>query len=190
MKVLKLSTLNTGHFYPQEIFLVLIFFRGWVDSSSIVRPERLCQCHYDTIGNRNRDLSVCSVVTQPTAPPRAPFFKGRLKSGNACYHSVQNILSSSLLSKNLKIKIYRTIILPVACRCEGSSLTLVEERRLREFENRRLRKVFGPVTEQWRRPRNEQIYDKNSSSNIIWVIKSRRMRWSGLMVRKGDRKAA
>jgi len=54
--------------------------------------------------------------------------KSRLKSGNACYHSVQNLLSSSLLSKNLKIKIYRTIILPVVLYgCETWSLTLREE---------------------------------------------------------------
>ena len=61
--------------------------------------------------------------------------KSRLKLGNACYHSVQNLLSSSLLFKNLKIKIYRTIILPVALyECETWSLTLREERRLRVFE--------------------------------------------------------
>ena len=61
----------------------------------------------------------------------------RLKSGNACYHSVQNLLSSRLLSKNLKIKIYRTVILPVVLYgCETWSLTLQEERKLRVFENR------------------------------------------------------
>jgi len=71
--------------------------------------------------------------------------KSRLKLGNACYHSVHNLLSSRLLSKNLKIKIYRTIILPlVLYRCETWSLTLREDRRLRVFENRVLRKVFGP----------------------------------------------
>ena len=71
--------------------------------------------------------------------------KSRLKSGNACYHSVQNLLSSSLLSKNLKIKIYRTIILPVVLYgCETWSLTLREEHRLRVFENRVLRRIFGP----------------------------------------------
>ena len=71
--------------------------------------------------------------------------KSRLKVGNACYYSVQNLLSSSLLSKKLKIKIYRTIILPVALNgCENWSLTLREERRLRVFENRVLRRVFGP----------------------------------------------
>jgi len=81
--------------------------------------------------------------------------KGRLKSGNACYHSVQNILSSSLLSKNIKIKIYRTVILPVVLYgCETWSLTLREERRLRVFESRVLRRVFGPkmdeLTGEWR----------------------------------------
>jgi len=66
--------------------------------------------------------------------------KSRLKLGNACYYSVQNLLSSSLLSKNLKIKIHRTIILPVVLYgCETWSLTLREEHRLRL-----LRRVFGP----------------------------------------------
>jgi len=71
--------------------------------------------------------------------------KGRLKSGNACYYSVQNLLSSSLSSKNLKIKIYRTIILPVLLYgCETWSLTLREERRVRVFENMVLGRIFGP----------------------------------------------
>ena len=80
--------------------------------------------------------------------------KSRLKSMNACYHLVQNLLSSSLLSKNLNIKIYRTIILPVLYGCETWSLTLREECRLRVFEKRVLRSIFGPkrdvVTEEWR----------------------------------------
>ena len=70
--------------------------------------------------------------------------KSRLKVENACYYSVQNLLSSSLLSKKLKIKIYRTIKLPIVLYgCETWSLTLREERRLRVFENRVLRRVFG-----------------------------------------------
>jgi hypothetical protein len=70
--------------------------------------------------------------------------KSRLKLGNACYYSVQNLLSSTMLSKNLKIKIYRTINLPVLYRCDAWSLTLREESRLRVFENRVLRRIFGP----------------------------------------------
>jgi hypothetical protein len=69
----------------------------------------------------------------------------RLKSGNACYYSVQNLLSSRLLSKNLRIRIYRTTILPVVLYgCETWLLTLKEECRLRVFENRVLRRIFGP----------------------------------------------
>ena len=71
--------------------------------------------------------------------------KSRLKLGNACYHAVQILLSSSLLSKNLKIKIYITTILPVVLYgCETWSLTLREKRRLKVFENRVLRRIFGP----------------------------------------------
>jgi hypothetical protein len=66
--------------------------------------------------------------------------KNRLNSGNVCYHSVQNLLSSCLISKNLKIKIYKTVILPVVLYgCGTWSLTLGEERRLTVFENRVLR---------------------------------------------------
>jgi hypothetical protein len=68
-----------------------------------------------------------------------------LKSGNACYHSVQNFLSSSMLPKNLKVKIYRNkIFLVVLYGYETWSLTLREERRQRVFENRVLRRLFGP----------------------------------------------
>jgi len=86
--------------------------------------------------------------------------KNRLKSGNACYHSVQNLLSSMLLSKNSKIKIYRTIILPVVLYgYENRSLTLREERKLRVFENMVLRRIYGPrrdeVPGEWRRLHNE-----------------------------------
>ena len=71
--------------------------------------------------------------------------KSRLKSGNACYHSVHNLFNYSLRSKNLKIMIYRTIIFPIILYgCETWSLTLREERRLRMFENRVLRRIFGP----------------------------------------------
>ena len=71
--------------------------------------------------------------------------KRRLKSGNACYYSVQNLLSSSFLPNNLNNKIYRTIILPVVLSgCETWSLTDREERRLRVFENRVFKRIFRP----------------------------------------------
>jgi len=68
----------------------------------------------------------------------------RLKSGSDCYHLVQNLLSSSLQSKNVNIKIYKNTISLVLFRCETWSLTLREEGRLRMFENRVLRRIFGP----------------------------------------------
>jgi hypothetical protein len=69
----------------------------------------------------------------------------RLNSGNACYNSVQSLLSSRLPSKNIKIRIYKTIILPVVpFGCKTWSLTLREEHRLRVFENRVLRRISGP----------------------------------------------
>jgi hypothetical protein len=103
---------------------------------------------------------------------------------------VQNLLSSSLLSKNLNIKIYRTIILPVVLyECETWSLTLREERRLRVFENRVLRRVFMPkrdeVTWEWRMLRNEELNDLYSLPNTVRVVKSRRMRLAGYVAPMG-----
>jgi len=108
--------------------------------------------------------------------------KSRLKSGNVCYHLVQNLLSSSLLSTNFKFKKYRTIILSVVLYgWETWSLTLREECTLRVFENRALRRIFGPerdeVTREWRKLHNEELNYLYSSPNIIWVIKLRRIRW-------------
>ena len=119
--------------------------------------------------------------------------KSSLKSGNACYQSVQNLLSSNLLPKHLKNKICRTIILPaVLYGCEIWSLTLREEGRLRVFGNREVRRIFGPrrdkVTGEWRGLHNEELNDVYCSSNIVRVIKSRRMRWAVHVARMGERR--
>jgi hypothetical protein len=105
--------------------------------------------------------------------------KRRLNSGNACYHSVQSLLSSRLLSKNIEIRIYRTIILPVVMYGrETWSLTLREVHRLRV-----LRRIFSPkgdeVTGGWRKLHNEELHRLYSSLRIIRMIKSRRMIWAG-----------
>ena len=97
--------------------------------------------------------------------------KSRLKSGNACYHMMQNLLSSSLLSKNIKLKIYRPIILPIVLYgCETWLLTLREECRLRVFEKRVLRRIFGhkrdEVTGDWRKLHSEELNDLYSSPSI------------------------
>jgi len=69
-------------------------------------------------------------------------------------------------------------------------LTLREERKLRLFENRVLRRIFGPrreeVTEEWKSLHNEKLNDMYCLPNSVWVIKSRRMRWAGHVARMGE----
>jgi hypothetical protein len=99
-------------------------------------------------------------------------------------------LSSRFTSKNLKIKIYKTVILPVVLyECETWSLTLREEYRLRVFENRVL--IFGPKREEdgsWRKLHNDDLHSLYSAPNIVRVIKSRRMRLTGHVTRMGKRR--
>jgi hypothetical protein len=121
--------------------------------------------------------------------------KRRLSSGNVRYHSIQSLLSSRLLSKNLKMRIYKTIISPVILYGrEIWSLTLREEHRLRVFENKVLRSIFGPkrdeVTGGWRKLHNEELSDLSSSPSIIRIIKSRRMRWAEHVARMEEKRNA
>ena len=102
-------------------------------------------------------------------------------------------MSSNLLSKYLKIKIHRTIILPVVVYgCETWSLTLREERRLKVSEHRVVRRIFGPmrdeVTGEWRKLHNEEINGLYSSPSIVCVNKLRRIRWAGHVVNRGERR--
>jgi hypothetical protein len=97
-------------------------------------------------------------------------------------------LSSRLLSKYVKIRIYKTIILPVVLYgCETWSLTVREEHKLRV-----LRGLFGPktdgVTGGWRKLHNEELHNLYSSPSIIRIIKSRRMRWTGHVARMGEKR--
>jgi hypothetical protein len=104
--------------------------------------------------------------------------KRRSNSGNVCYHSVQNLLSSRLLSESANIRICKTIILLVVLYgCETWSLR--EEHGLRVFQNRMVRRIFGLMRDEvmggWRKPHNDELRDLYSPPSITGMIKSRRM---------------
>jgi hypothetical protein len=111
-----------------------------------------------------------------------------------CYHSVQKLLSFHLLSDIVKIRIYIIILPVVLYRYETLSLALREKHRLRVFENRVLRRIFGPkrdeMTGGWRKLHNEELHSLYSSTSKIRLINSRRMRWSGHVGRIGAKRNA
>jgi hypothetical protein len=116
--------------------------------------------------------------------------KSRLNLKNSYYHSVHSLLSSRLLSRNVKVKIHKTIIMSVVLyRCETWSLTVREEHRLRVFENTVLR-LFGlkrdEVTGEWRQLCKEDLHNLYTYLNIIRQIESRRMRWVGHLAHMGE----
>jgi hypothetical protein len=93
----------------------------------------------------------------------------------------------------VKVRIFKTIILPlVLYGCETWSLTVREEHKLRMFDNRVLRRIFGPkrdgVTRGWRKLHNEELLNFYSSPSIIRFIKSRRMKWAGHVARMGEKR--
>jgi hypothetical protein len=107
-----------------------------------------------------------------------------LQIGSEKLVTYKSIVVEVLLSKNTKIRVYRNIIWPVVFYgCGTWSLTLTEEQRLRVFENRVLRRIFGSkrdeATGEWGRLHNEELNDLYPSPNIITVIKSRKMKWAG-----------
>jgi hypothetical protein len=135
-------------------------------------------------------VTAINFITQNINIPTAVLImRTRLKG-----FDLQIFLSSSLLSKNIKIKKRRTIILPVILYgYETWPFTLREEHRLRLFENRVLRRLFGPkrdeVTGEWRRLHNEELNDLYSP-NTIRVIKSRTMSWVEHVACMGERRGA
>jgi hypothetical protein len=119
--------------------------------------------------------------------------KSRLNSGSICYHSNQNVLSSCPLSRNLKIKLHKTIILPlVLYACKTWPLTLREEHRLTVFEHRVLRRILrlkrNEIMGACRKLHNVELHNLYSSRNRIRMIKSRRMRWAGYLTHGGHKK--
>jgi hypothetical protein len=95
--------------------------------------------------------------------------------------------------KKLKIRIYKTIILPVVLHgCETWSLTVWEEHRLRVFENRVLRRIFGPKRDEmpgeWKRLLNEELRDLHSSPSVFRIIELRRMRLAGHVAQMGEKR--
>jgi hypothetical protein len=107
----------------------------------------------------------------------------RLNSGNASYHLIESLFSSHLLLRNIKVEVYKTIIVPfVLYGCDTSSLILRQEHRLRVFENSFVRRIFLPqrddVTGEWRKLHNEEHHDLYLSPDSMKQIESRRMRWA------------
>ena len=111
--------------------------------------------------------------------------KRRINMGNACYYSLEKILSSLLFSKKLKVNTsYKTIVLSVVLySCETRFLMLREEHMLKVFENKVLRTIFGAkrdeITGEWRKLHNAELHALYSSPNIIRNLKSRRLKWAG-----------
>jgi hypothetical protein len=121
--------------------------------------------------------------------------KQRLNSGNACFYALNKLLKSRDLSRNTKLRIYKTIILPVVLYgCETWALTRQQENRFRVFENKILRKIFGAKrdeeTGEYRRLHNQELEELFDSPSIIRVMKARRTRWAGHVARMGEERVA
>jgi hypothetical protein len=137
------------------------------------------QNHEIMIANRcyeNVAQFTCSGMTVTNQNLIQEEINRRLNLVIACYHPVQNLLSSHLLPKNLKIKIYKTIILPVVLYgCEMWPPTLREEHRWGVFESGVLRRISGPKRDEvmgdWRKLYNEELHNLYSSPSITRMVK-------------------
>jgi hypothetical protein len=194
--------LQFGASYKTGILNKARYFRGVIDLEiNAEKTKKMIMWRHPNLGN-NQNIRIANESFENVAKFEYlgttltnqndihDEIKNRLNSRNACYYSVQNFFSSRLILKNLKIKIYKTVILPVVLYgCETWSLTLREERRLRVSENRVLRTIFGPKREEdgsWRKLHNDELHSLYSSSNIVRVTKLRRMRWAEHVARMGE----
>jgi hypothetical protein len=170
-------------FHCKNIFVTNNLYepRTWTDSLDVVISSPKCR---SKLGHKDSKQIVWKCVTVQIFGNDSiksnliqEEIQRILSSGNTCYHFIQNLLSSRLLSKNvIKIRIYKTIILLVVIYgCETWSLSLREEHRLRVFQNRVLRRIFGPkrneVTGEWWKLHNEELRDLYSSPSIIRIMK-------------------
>jgi len=117
--------------------------------------------------------------------------KSRLVSANACFfYSVQKLLTSRLISRKLKLKIYITVILPVIL--YGYKIGVADEHKLRVFENKVLRKIYVPkrdeMTGEWRRLHKEKLHGLYDSPDVVRIMKSRRLRWADHVARMGEKR--
>jgi hypothetical protein len=155
--------------------------------------QKLGQKHSIKIANRSFEdvakFEYLGTLTDQNCTHRG--INSRLNLGNASYCSVQSLLSSCLLATDVKVEIYKTVVVPVVLYgCETWSLTLREQHRQRVFENRVLRRMCGPkraeVTGEWRKLHNGELHNLYTSPDIIRQIKSRRMRWAGHVAHMGE----
>ncbi|KAJ4441577.1 hypothetical protein ANN_11433 [Periplaneta americana] len=151
--------------------------------------------HFISIGGMEpwacRQIHICTTsASQPVITVR---FIAEMETGSAVGCKLYSHQQSAV--KNLKVRIYKTVILPVVLYgCETWTLTLREEQRLRVFENKVLRNIFGAkrdeVTGEWRKLHNAELQALYSSPVIIRIIKSRRLRWAGHVARMGESRNA
>jgi hypothetical protein len=115
--------------------------------------------------------------------------KGRIRMGNKAYYANRQLVNSSLISRNNKLQIYRTLVCPVVTYgSESWTLTMEEERALVVFERKILRKIYGPVKENklWRIQRNDELEAITKGENIVRFIKCQTIQWLGHIERMQD----
>ncbi|KAJ4443966.1 hypothetical protein ANN_05755 [Periplaneta americana] len=155
-------------------------------------------CERNTIRNAKikGEATISVFATLSTSESFVNWFQLEVLETASPYQALKGLQQlGSLLSKKLKVKIYKTVILPVVLHgCETWTLTLRDEQRLRVFENKMLRKIFGAkrgeVTGERRKLDNTELHALYSSPDIIRNIKSRRLRWAGHVAHMGESRNA